>query len=334
MAAAAVRISGPLKAAWYERQGAPDAVLEVGELPDPQPGRGEVRIRVRASGINRGDVKKREGWLGSSMPYPRVIPHSDGAGEIDAVGPGVPGERVGERVWCYGAQSYRPFGTAAQYTVVPSDQAVPLPEAVSFEQGACLGIPGLTAHRAVFADGPVAGATLLVTGAAGAVGSAAVQLGRWGGATVLATVRREADVSHVAAEHVFVHDAALARQILELAPGGVDRVVEVALDANAGLHVAVVSQGGVIAAYASGTDEPTLPFWPLLFKNVTIRLLGSDDFPPAAKRQAARDIVDCLKAGRLRSEPAGRFPLEQIAAAHAVVAASARPGRVTLELPS
>jgi NADPH2:quinone reductase len=323
-----------LKAAWYDRQGASDAVLQVGELPDPRPGPGEVRIRVRASGINRGDVKKREGWLGSSMPYPRVIPHSDGAGEIDAVGPGTSAARVGERVWCYGAQSYRPFGTAAQFTVVPSDQAVPLPEGVSFEQGACLGIPGLTAHRAVFADGPVSGSTLLVTGAAGAVGSAAVQLARWGGATVVATVRREADVPHVAAEHVFVHDAALAQRIHEVAPGGVDRVVEVALDANAQLHAAVVAQGGVIAAYASGTDEPALPFWPLLFKNVTIRLLGSDDFPPAAKRQAARDIVDCLKAGKLESELAGRFPLEQIAAAHAAVAAPRRPGRVTLELPS
>ena len=322
-----------MKAAWYDRQGAPDAVLQVGELPDPRPGPAEVRIRVRASGINRGDVKKREGWLGSSMPYPRVIPHSDGAGEIDAVGPGTPAARVGERVWCYGAQSYRPFGTAAEYTVVPSDQAVPLPQGVSFEQGACLGIPGLTAHRAVFADGPVSGATVLVTGAAGAVGSAAVQLARWGGATVLATVRREADVARVAADHVFVHDAALARRILEVAPGGVDRVVEVALDANAALHPAVIAQGGVIAAYASGADEPALPFWPLLFKNVTIRLLGSDDFPPAAKHQAARDIVDCLKARKLESELAARFPLEQIAAAHAAVATPRRPGRVTLELP-
>lgn len=175
------------------------------------------------------------------MPYPRVVPHSDGAGEIDAVGIGVPAARIGERVWCYGAQSYRPFGTAAEYAVVPDHQAVPLPESVSFEQGACLGIPGLTAHRAVFADGPVLGATVLVTGATGAVGSAAVQLARWGGATVLATVRRNDDAPHVDAEHVFVQDAGLAERVLDVAPGGVDRVVEVALDANAELHATVVA---------------------------------------------------------------------------------------------
>src|SRR5205807_9831249 len=131
-----------MRAAWYERQGDPDAVLVVGEMPDPQPGPGEVRIRVSASGVNPGDVKKREGWLGSSMPYPRVIPHSDGAGEIDAVGVDVEPSRRGERVWCFGAQSYRPFGTAAQYVNVPAWQAVRLPSGVSFGEGACLGIPG------------------------------------------------------------------------------------------------------------------------------------------------------------------------------------------------
>src|SRR4051794_36183856 len=142
-------------AAWYERQGAPADVLEVGTMPDPDPGPGEVRIRVRASGINPGELKKRAGWLGSAMPYPRVIPHSDAAGEIDAVGPGVDAARAGERVWCFGAQSYRPFGTAAELVVVPEWQAWPLPGDVSWEEGACLGIPGLTAHRAVFGDGAV-----------------------------------------------------------------------------------------------------------------------------------------------------------------------------------
>ena len=133
-----------MKAAWYERQGPAHAVLTVGEMPDPIAGPGEVRIRVRVSGINPGDIKKRAGWLGSRLPYPRVIPHSDGAGEIDQVGPGVDPARQGERVWCYGAQSYRPFGTAAQYVVVPAAQAVRLPDAVGFELGACMGIPGIT----------------------------------------------------------------------------------------------------------------------------------------------------------------------------------------------
>src|SRR3954447_6668830 len=148
-------------AAWYDRQGPAADVLHVGELPDPEVGPGEVRVRLRFSGVNPGDTKKRAGWLGSTMPYPRVIPHSDGAGVVDAVGAGVDRGRLGRRVWVHGAQSYRPFGTAAQLTVVPADQAVDLPDAVPDEVGACLGIPGITAHRAVFVEGPVAGGTVL-----------------------------------------------------------------------------------------------------------------------------------------------------------------------------
>ena len=146
-----------MKAAWYEKQGPARDVLVVGDIQDPEPGPDEVRIRVAASGINPGDVKKRQDAFGYGMPYPRIIPHSDGAGTIDRVGAGVSTTRVGERVWCDGAQSYRPYGTAAEYVVVPSVQAVPLPNGVAFEQGACLGIPGVTAHRAVHVGGPVAG---------------------------------------------------------------------------------------------------------------------------------------------------------------------------------
>src|SRR5437763_15538163 len=135
-----------MRAAWYENQGEAADVLVVGEMPVRDPRAGEVGIRVRASGVNPGDIKKRQGWLGSAMPYPRVVPHSDGAGEIDAVGVDVDQSRRGERVWCFGAQSYRPFGTAAQYVTVPASQAVRLPDGVSFEQGACVGIPGITAH--------------------------------------------------------------------------------------------------------------------------------------------------------------------------------------------
>jgi NADPH2:quinone reductase len=142
-----------MNAAWYEKQGPARDVLVVGEMPDPEPGPGEVRIRVVASGINPGDIKKRQDTFGYGMSYPRVIPHSDGAGVIDRVGDGVHASRVGQRVWCYGAQSYRPFGTAAEYVVVGSAQTVPLPDGVPFEQGACLGIPGVTAHRCVHAAG-------------------------------------------------------------------------------------------------------------------------------------------------------------------------------------
>ena len=155
-----------MKAAWYEKQGPASKVLVVGVIPDPKPMRGEVRIKVAASGVNPGDVKKRQDTFGAGMTFPKVIPHSDGAGTIDAVGEDVEASRVGQRVWCFGAQSYRPFGTAAEYVVVPSNQAVPLAATLSYEQGACLGIPGITAHRAVHVAGPVNGRNVLVQGGA------------------------------------------------------------------------------------------------------------------------------------------------------------------------
>src|SRR3982751_4959687 len=210
-----------MRAAWYETQGTARDVLVVGEMPDPEPGPAEVRIRVAASGINPGDVKKRQDAFGYGMPYPRVIPHSDGAGTIDRVGDGVPASRVGERVWCYGAQSYRPFGTAAEYVVVPSGQAVPLPDGVPFEQGACLGIPGITAHRAVHVAGPVPGRTVLVQGGAGAVGVCAVQLAHHAGGTVIATVRSASDEStarRAGADEVVRAGEGLIERVRALAP--------------------------------------------------------------------------------------------------------------------
>jgi NADPH:quinone reductase len=290
----------PMRAAWYDRQGPAHDVLQVGELPTPEPGPGEVRVRIRFSGINPGDTKKRRGWLGSSMPYPRVVPHSDAAGVVDAVGAGVDRTRIGQRVWVYGAQSYRAFGTAAQYTVVPSASAVDLPDEVSDELGASLGIPGITAHRAVFADGPVTDAIVLVHGVLGGVGALAAQLARWGGASVIGTVRRSADLP--LAERlgpgptVALDQDDPAAAIRAVAPDGVDRIVEVSFSDNADLDAAVAKVGTVIAAYATRDDRPTFPFWPMLFDNVTIRLLGSDDFPAAAKQQAATDLTAAARA--------------------------------------
>src|SRR5215510_11317901 len=194
-----------MRAAWYEKQGAARDVLTVGQMDEPRRLAGEVRIRVAVSGVNPGDVKKRQDAFGYGMRYPRVIPHSDGVGTVDAVGEGVSQEWIGRRVWCYGAQSYRPFGTAAEYTVVPLEQAVPLPKAVPMEQGACLGIPGITGHRAVHVAGPVKDRTVLVQGGAGAVGSCAVQLAHRAGARVIATVRSSSDESfarHAGADEV------------------------------------------------------------------------------------------------------------------------------------
>ena len=182
-----------MRAAWYEKQGPAKDVLTLGEMPDPHPAAGEVRIRIAASGINPGDIKKRQDAFGYGMAYARVIPHSDGAGQVDEIGGGAPPEWLGQSVWCYGAQSYRPFGTAAEFAVVPLDQVARLPTGVSMEQGACLGIPGITAHRAVHVAGVVRGQTVLIQGAAGAVGLCAVQLARRAGARVIGIVRSPED---------------------------------------------------------------------------------------------------------------------------------------------
>jgi NADPH2:quinone reductase len=180
-----------MRAAWYERGGPAGEVLTVGDMEKPRPEAGEVLVRVRASGVNPGEVKKRSDWMGLGIGFPRVVPHSDGAGTIEEVGEGVSPSRVGQRTWVWGAQSGRPFGTAAQYVALPSERAVHLPEGVGFEAGACLGIPARTAHRCVFSDGPVSGKVVLAAGGAGAVGSFAVSFAKWGGAEVIATVGSE-----------------------------------------------------------------------------------------------------------------------------------------------
>jgi NADPH2:quinone reductase len=311
-------------------------VLEVGEMAEPEPRPGEVRVRVALSGVNPGDAKKRADWLGYRMPFPRIVPHSDGSGVIEAVGQDVDRSRIGERVWVYGAQSYRPLGTAAELTVVPAEQAVELPSEVSDEIGACLGIPGITAHRAIFGDGPVEGKTILVQGVLGAVGSIAAQLAHWGGATVIGTVVRESDLDQVdgaVAHAVALNHAEPGEEIRAYAPEGAHRIIEVAFSDNADLDAAVAAPDGVIAAYATRRDRPDFPFWPMLFANVTIRLLGSDDFPHAAKRQAAVDLTTAAREGALSIPIGDALPLDHIAEAHDRVDAGTRE-RVLLAIPS
>jgi NADPH2:quinone reductase len=328
-----------MRAAWYERQGPAGEVLVVGEMPTPSPGPGEVRIRVAASGINPGDVKKRNDKFGIGMPYPRVVPHSDGAGVIDEVGSQVPPSRVGERVWCFGAQSYRPYGTAAEYAVVPAEQAVPLPNSVSFEQGACLGIPGITADRAVHLAGPVRERTVLVQGGAGAVGQCAVALARQAGAYVLATVRSDRDrvvAERAGAHHVLVTDGSSAQGVVDrlraCAPNSVDHIVEVAFHANVAADEQILRVGGSIAAYATGNPDLPIPFWPLVFKNVAVFFLGSDDFPAAAKADASRRLNEALASGWPGFHIGARFRLEDVALAHESVEVAAHAGRVVLTL--
>jgi len=325
-----------MEAAWYDRQGPPADVLQVGQLPAPPPGPGDVRVRLRLSGINPGDTKKRADRFGLGMPFPRIVPHSDGAGVVESVGAGVDAGRVGERVWVYGAQSYRPFGTAAQLTVVPADQAVALPDEVGDELGACLGIPGITAHRAVFADGPVRGQTVLVHGVLGGVGAIAAQLARWNGAEVIATVRRGSDIAAVdsaVAERVVALDGPdPAGEIRGHAPDGVQRIIEVAFSDNVALDAAVAANEAIIAAYGTREDRPTIPFRPLLWANVMIRLLGSDDFPTAAKREAAEALTAAARDGALTLPIGEPLSLDRIAQAHDRVDAGARE-RVLIALP-
>ncbi len=302
-------------------------------MPDPVAGPGEVRLRICASGVNPGDLKKRQDTFGVGMPYPRVIPHSDGAGEVDQVGEGVPRTWIGRRVWCYGAQSYRPFGAAAEFCVVPLDNIAPLPAGVSMEQGACLGIPGITAHRAVHIGGPVGGGTVLVQGAGGAVGLCAVALARFAGATVIGTVRSSAeqDTAYNAGAHsVVLNDAEFSRRVKSIAPEGVDHIVEVAFAANIDKDIEILKQGGSLATYATDKAAPAIPFWQLVFQNIRIYFLGSDDFPKEAKMTAARDLNGALDAGWSGFTIGERIPLSETARAHELVEHPTRPGRVVV----
>jgi NADPH:quinone reductase len=320
-----------MRAAWYEKQGAAREVLVVGEMPDPHPGANEVRIRIIASGINPGDIKKRQDSFATGMPYPRVIPHSDGAGIVDLVGDDVPSEWVGRRVWCYGAQSYRPFGTAAEFTVVPLDHVAPLPENVPPDQGACLGIPGITAHRAVHVGGAVAGRTVLVQGAGGAVGMCAVQLARRAGARVIGSVRASAEepAARAAGAHeVVLNEESLPQRVKALAAEGIDHIVEVAFGANIDADIEMLAMGGSIATYATDNATPKIPFWLMVFKNIRVFCLGSDDFPAEAKVAASRDLNEALRAGWPGFEIGERVPLAEIARAHELAEHPLRRGRI------
>lgn len=328
-----------MQAAWYSRNGAAHDVLEVGERPAPAAGPGEVLVRIHASGVNPSDTKSRARTpLGADW----VIPQQDGAGIVEAVGEGVDPGRVGERVWIYEARIGRSNGCAAQFVAVPSLNAVPLPDAVSFDEGACLGVPALTAHRCVFADGPVTGQTVLVTGGAGAVGIHAIQFARWGGARVIATVSREeqAEVARAAGadEAIFRTREDVAARIAEITGAGdgrgVDRIVDVAFGTNLDTTLKVIRPGGVVATYASDeVPEPALPFWPLLALDVTVRFVLVYRMTRQAHEDAIRDTLTGLREGWLKTVVAARYPLGEIAAAHEALESGRTVGKVVVQVP-
>jgi NADPH:quinone reductase len=311
-----------MKAVWYERNGPAAEVLQFGELETPTPAPGEVLVRLATAGINPIDVKRRAGARGQVIKDPLVVPGFDGAGVIERVGDGVDAARVGERVWVFEGQWQRPRGTAAEVASLPAERAVRLPAGTSFAEGACLGIPALTAHRAVFADGPVSGQTVLVTGGAGAVGAYAIQFAKLGGARVLTTVSSDAKseiAADAGADYVFNYRAEnVVKRIAELpGGGGVERIVEVEVGGNLEQSLAVLKPNGVLAGYASdAVMEPKVPFYALAYKSLTLHFVLVFMMPEEAKRQAVADITRWLEEGALRHYIARRCPLAEAAAAH------------------
>jgi NADPH:quinone reductase len=308
-----------MRAAVYRSTGAAREVLRVEDIPRPDPGPGEVLVRVRASGVNPTDHKTRAGATGRPIDEFQV-PHHDGAGVIDAVGAGVDPGRVGERVWMWLAAFGRRWGTAAEWTVVPARQAVPLPDGVSFELGASLGVPALTAHRCLFADGPVAGQAVLVAGGAGAVGHFAIELAKHGGARVASTVStpEKAELAAKAGADLVVNyrDADAVDQIMAFVSAmdrpAVDRVVEVALGANLQLDLALSGPSTVVVSYAADGKDPVLPVRACMNANVTLRFVLLYGLPAAALDAAVAGVTDALAAGALTELPVHRFPLSEI----------------------
>lgn len=326
-----------MKAVWYERTGAAPTVLTVGEMPTPEAGPGEVRVRLESSGVNPADVGRRGGGY-RALEFPRVIPNSDGAGIIDQIGEGVTRLAVGDRVWLFnGQRNGRAFGTAAEYIALADYLVTPLPEDVSFAAGATLGIPCMTAWCSLFADGPITGKTVLVTGGAGAVGHYAVQLAKWGGATVIATVSSQAKdmearlagadlVINYRTEDVVAKVMAFTRQ------RGVDRVVDVDFGGNLATTLKIMALNSTIAVYATnGNRTPMLPMRELMERCITLRTLVLFALPPPLLAAAQEDISKWLAAGTRVHNIAGQFALADTAQAHLAVEKGDKMGTVIVD---
>ena len=325
-----------MRAIWYDRQGPAREVLVAGELPTPSPERGEALVRLMASGVNPSDTYMR-GGTSAPMAYPRIVTQSDGAGVVEAVGSGVPASWIGRRVWLYnGQRNGRWMGTAAEFVSLDTDLLTPLPDNVSFAEGATLGIPCMTAHRCVFLGGPVQGRTLLVTGGAGAVGHYAVQLATWAGARVIATASTPEKAARAraggAAEVIDYRREDVAARVAELTGGaGVDHVVEVDFGGNLAATLASVRANGSISIYAtSGNRTPVVPVRELMGKNVSLHAMSLPGSPHEARRRAQSDIAAWLRGGTRILSVAAEFPLADTAAAHETVEAGGKVGTVVV----
>lgn len=326
-----------MKAGWYENNGAAEEVIQIGEFESPEIGPDDVLVQVYASGVNPSDVKKRAG-SGSGLLEERIIPHSDGAGVIEKVGSNVSPERIGGRVWVYNGQFDRSHGTAAEYIALHASQVIPLPNTVSFNEGACLGIPAMTAHRCLFAAGEIKGETILVTGGAGAVGHYAIQLAKWDGAKVITTISSDEKAKHAqqaGADYIINYRTQnVIEQIEEITDGkGVDKIIEVDFGTNLPITEQVLKVNGLIACYASmNIREPAIPFYALLFKNIHIQLTLVYNMPQKAKQQACADINQAIDENKLIHPIASIYPLEQLADAHLAVESGTQIGNVIVEI--
>ena len=312
-----------MRAAFYERNGPASEVLKLGDIETPRPGPGEVRVKLATSGVNPSDVKSRLG-VTRKIAYLRVIPHSDGAGEIDMIGQGVPSERLGERVWVWNAQWRRPFGTCAEYVVLASEQAVLLPTSTSFEAGACLGIPAMTAYQAVAVSGAAPGTTLLIAGGAGAVGHYAVQFAKAAGAKVIATISspHKAEAARSAgADHAidYKHEN-VGERVMELTgKTGVDAIIEVDFAANAKLIPHVLRQRGLVVIYGTSYSESEIPWGFFLVNALTFKYVYVYELTAVERRTALDAITRALEDGSLINNVGLTVPLSEIIGAHEAI---------------
>ncbi len=326
-----------MRAAWYDRLGPAAEVIQVGELDTPEPGSGEVLVRLYASGVNPADIKKRSGWLSVDGHVGRIILHSDGAGIIEAVGAGVPSSRVGERVWIHQMKDQL-NGTAAEYTTVPIDQAHPLPSHTGFAEGACLGIPAATAYHAVMIDGPVTGQTLLIAGGAGAVGHYAIQFAKLSGATVLTTISSDEKAVHAntagADTAINYKTEDVVSRVMDLTDGtGVDRIIEVDFGTNLPINIPIIKPGGVIATYSStAIREPVLPYYPLAYKGVTLHLVQAYIMAASKRHAMLADISRLLESASLIHSVGPHFNLSETVDAHEALERGRIIGNVVVDI--
>ena len=323
-------------AGWYERGGPADEAIQIGDTPTPEAGPGEILVRIHASGINPSDYKRRANAK-APIEFPRVIPHSDGAGVVAALGAEVDGFAVGDRVWVYHAQWGRPFGTAAEYVALPAALVRPLPDGLTFEQGACLGIPAMTAHRCVFGGGPVEGKTVYVPAAAGRVGAYAIQFAKRGGARVIASAsdQTKRDVAaELGADLVLDRaDPDLAKRLMDETKGrGVDRIIEIDLPGNIKFDEAVVADGGGVAVYGA-SPQPTavLTLSPRRARNVDIQVVFVYTLAPAIVRATCEGVRAAASA--LKHRIGGVYPLAQLAAAHRAAESASGTGHIVVSVP-